>query len=62
MQVLHWTICREVGIETDEIWEHKPQPVCGDETIILFYHHIVRPGRYFEGSGIKPNIASWLDN
>ena len=56
---LHWIIFKEFEIEAKEIWEHEPQPVDGNEKVTIFYDHLIRPGRYIEGSAIKPDIVVW---
>ena len=59
---IHWKLCEKFGLEKKKIWEHNPQPVIGNEQITIFYDHIIRPGRYIEGNGIKPDIVIWNKN
>ena len=56
---LHWTICREYGIETKSVWEHQPAPVTATDTVTIFYDKPIVLGRYVEGGAIKPDIVIW---
>ena len=56
---LHWKICQAYGIETKPIWEHEPEAITAHEEVVIYYDKIVMPGRYIEGSAIKPDIVIW---
>ena len=56
---LHWTICKEYGIQTKPVWEHEPQPITATEDVSIFYDKPIVLGRYIEGGAIKPDIVVW---
>ena len=56
---LHWTICKEYGIQTKPVWEHEPQPITATDDVSIFYDKPIVLGRYIEGGAIKPDIVVW---
>jgi hypothetical protein len=52
---LHYSICKELGIETTENWyTHKPEPVCEHGDITVLWNQEVQTDR--EVLGKKPDI------
>jgi hypothetical protein len=52
---LHYSICKELGIETTEIWyTHKPESVCEHEDIRVLRNQEVQTDR--EVLGNRPDI------
>ena len=56
---LHWKICKAYGIETKQVWDHKPELVTATEQVSIFYDKPIVLGRYVEGGAIKPDIVVW---
>ena len=56
---LHWTICKEYGIKTKPVWEHKNQPITAIDNVNIFYDKPIVLGRYIEEGAIKPDIVVW---
>ena len=56
---LHWTICKDKEIPTQEIWAHEPELVTATETVTIFYDKEIPAGRYIENKAIKPDIVVW---
>ena len=56
---IHWVICQEQNIPTQEVWLHAPQPVTATEDITIFYDKEIPVGRFIESSAIKPDIVVW---
>ena len=56
---LHWTICNAINIPTQEVWNHKPEPVTASKSTTVFYDKIIQTGRYIENQAIKPDIVVW---
>ena len=56
---LHWTICNAINIPTQEVWNHKPEPVTASKSTTVFYDKIIETGRYIENKAIKPDIVVW---
>ena len=56
---LHWVICQDKNIPTQEVWLHTPQPVTATEDITIFYDKEIPAGRFIENGAIKPDIVVW---
>ena len=56
---LHWKICQDKNIPTQEVWLHKPQPTTATEDITIFYDRVIPVGRFIENGAIKPDIVVW---
>ena len=56
---LHWVICQEANIPTQEVWLHTPQPTTATEEISIFYDKEIPAGRYIQNGAIKPDIVVW---
>ena len=56
---IHWTICKEKNIPTQDVWLHAPQPVTATDDITIYYDKVIPTGRYIENGAIKPDIVVW---
>ena len=56
---LHWMICQDKNIPTQEVWLHEPQPVTATDEVTIFYDKEIPCGRYIENGAIKPDIVVW---
>ena len=56
---VHWTICKEKNIPTQDVWLHAPQPVTATDDITIYYDKVIPTGRYIENGAIKPDIGIW---
>ena len=56
---LHWAICKDKDIPTQDVWLHTPQPVTATEDVTIFYDKVIPVGRFIENGAIKPDIVFW---
>ena len=56
---IHWSICQDKHIPTQEVWLHEPQPVTATEDVTIYYDKIIPTGRFIQNSAIKPDIVVW---
>ena len=56
---LHWAICKDKDIPTQDVWLHTPQPVTATEDVTIFYDKVIPAGRFIENGAIKPDIVFW---
>ena len=55
---IHHNICKELNIPCNQnIWEHEPEDVTGNDQYTVYYDKIIPVARYIENSAIKPDIV-----
>ena len=57
---LHWIISKEYNLPyAENVWEHEPSDICGNEEVTVYYDKILPTARYIEESAVKPDLTIW---